>query len=98
MNINKLADEIIMLADFAEKCEQIGYKKALDKYESRIEELEQDIQYYQERLARLREQVRVLETKYNVPESCSHPYNGNMCLKAKPDSKCPDCGFNGYND
>ena len=31
-------------------------------------------------------------------KTCHHPYDGNMCMNAKPGDKCPDCGMNGYND
>lgn len=31
-------------------------------------------------------------------KTCDHPYDGNMCMNAKPSDKCPDCGMNGYND
>lgn len=96
MDINKLADEIVLLAGFAEKCEQIGYNKAKEKYESQIEELQQDIAYYQEKLQSVRELVESMAKKY-APQ-CTHPYNGNMCLSTKPGETCPNCGCSGYND
>lgn len=58
--------------------------------------------YAAARLTEEKAQVEIMKKyareKLKQIKPCHHPYDGNMCMNAKPGDKCPECGMNGYND
>lgn len=76
----------------------VKLKAANIKLQEQVEDLQQEILEYREYAADDRDLIQKYERMLNISKNCRHPYNGNMCINAKPGDKCPDCGMNGYND